>query len=67
MNRFKNYGLWVAIFSFIPLLTEALADYDILIKLPGNYEKLVTALLSIFVLAGIISNPKEGKWFSDEK
>lgn len=63
MNKFKNYGLWVAIFAFIPVLLEALG-MDIL---PQNYEEVIKGLLGILVLAGIISNPKEGKGFIDTK
>ena len=57
-RRWKNYALWLAIASFIPIFVSALADYNILITLPENYEKLIIALLGILVLAGIISNPE---------
>lgn len=68
MKRIRNYGLWAAIFAFIPLLVEALGDYNILVELPGNYEKIVIGFLGILVLAGIISNPTtENKGFGDDK
>ena len=63
MERFKNYGLWVSIFAFIPLLLNA---FGINI-LPGNYTELVNAFLGILVLAGIISNPQKGKGYLDPK
>lgn len=53
MNRWKNYGLWAAIFAFIPMLLEAFG----LDVLPANYEELWKALLSILVIAGILNNP----------
>lgn len=53
-NRWKNYGLWVSIFAFIPLVLNAFG----LKVLPANYNELITALLSILVMAGIISNPE---------
>ncbi|SHJ70729.1 hypothetical protein [Tepidibacter formicigenes] len=67
MNRWKNYGLWLALFSFIPILLDSLKVYDINLILPGNYSELVIGFLGLLSLAGIISNPKEGTWFSDEK
>ncbi|SHH05720.1 hypothetical protein [Tepidibacter thalassicus] len=66
-NKFRNYGLWVSILAFIPILADSLKVYDINIILPGNYETLTKAFLSILIIAGIISNPKEGKWFLDDK
>lgn len=67
MNRWKNYGLWASIFAFIPLFVDALADYDILVKLPNNYDKLVMSFLGILVLAGIINNPTtSNKGFLDD-
>jgi len=67
-NRFKNYALWIAIASFLPLLADGLKVYDIDIILPGNYDILVKSLLGILVLAGLINNPNtENKWFGDDK
>ncbi|MCY6484014.1 holin [Clostridium aestuarii] len=63
MEKFKNYGLWVSIFAFIPMVLEAFG-LDIL---PGNYDQLVNAFLTILVLAGIISNPEKGKGYLDDK
>ena len=64
LSRFKNYGLWVAIFAAIPLILKALG----LNILPADYDQIVTAILSILVMAGIINNPTtESKWFSDDK
>ena len=67
MNRLKSYPLWLAIAGLIPMLVSALADYNILVVLPGNYDKLVIAVLGILVLAGIINNPTtEDHGFKDE-
>ena len=60
MNRFKNYGLWVSIFSFIPMLAEVFGW-----RLPINYSEIVNVVLAVLVLLGIISNPTQGKWYSD--
>jgi len=53
LKRFKNYGLWISIFAFIPLLLKGF-NIDIL---PSNYSEIVSSFLGILVLAGIISNP----------
>lgn len=62
MERWKNYGLWLSVFAFIPMLLRAF-NIDVI---PANYDEIVNAFLGILVLAGIISNPKEGKWFIDK-
>ncbi|KJS84978.1 MAG: hypothetical protein JM58_09415 [Peptococcaceae bacterium BICA1-8] len=66
--RFKNYGLWIAIFAFIPLLSTALGTYDIRLVLPVNYDELVIGALGILVLAGILNSPTtQNKGFMDDK
>lgn len=66
--RWKNYGLYAAILAFFPVITDALGFYNINLPLPGNYDKVVTGLLGILVLAGIINNPTtENKGFGDDK
>lgn len=68
MKRWKNYGLWVAIFAYIPLVVDALKIYNLQILLPTNYDILVKGLLCILGLLGIISNPTtESRWFLDDK
>lgn len=63
-SRFKNYGLWVSILAFIPMLCDAFG----LKILPANYEQLCKALLSILVVAGILNNPStENAGFLDDK
>ncbi len=63
-SRFKNYGLWVSILSFIPLFLKGF-NIDIL---PENYGEMVTSLLGILVLAGIVNNPNtDSKWYLDDR
>ncbi|EZP78838.1 hypothetical protein H839_03181 [Parageobacillus genomosp. 1] len=62
MERFKNYGLWLAIGSFAIL---ALQTFGIDIDL-GKYERLYEAFLSILVMAGILNNPSLGRGYSDK-
>lgn len=68
MKRFKNLALWSSILAFLPLLAESLEVYNFHFVLPGNYEKLGTAILGILVLAGILNNPTtDNKGFGDDK
>lgn len=61
-NRWKNYGLWLSIAAFIPLLLSSFG-----IEILPNYQELVNAFLAILVTAGIISNPTTmAKWFRDD-
>ncbi|MBW6409126.1 phage holin [Clostridium weizhouense] len=63
-SRFKNYGLWISIASLIPLILKCFGVEVI----QGDYEQIVQAILSIFVMLGIVSNPMtESKWFNDDK
>lgn len=63
-SRFKNYGLWVSIAALIPMVLQG---FGINI-LPDNYQEIVNAVLSILVMAGILSNPTTScKWYVDDK
>lgn len=65
--RWKNYGLWVAIIALIPLVADALEAYNINVILPGNYDILAKAILSILILAGILNSPTtKNKGFLDD-
>ncbi|AMX83268.1 holin [Geobacillus subterraneus] len=62
MERFKNYGLWLGIGSFVVLALETFGvDIDL-----GKYEQLYHALLSVLVMAGILNNPSLGRGYSDK-
>lgn len=67
MERFKSYALWAAVLAFIPLLADSLGVYNVHLVLPGNYAEIVTALLGILVLAGIVTNPSNGKGYKDDE
>jgi uncharacterized membrane protein len=64
-NRLKSYPLWVAVFAFVPMISDALGFYNISLPLPGNYEKLVVAFMGILVLAGLLNNPSSGTGYKD--
>jgi uncharacterized membrane protein len=62
VERFKNYGLWLGIGSFVVLALETFGvDIDL-----GKYEQLYHALLSILVMAGILNNPSLGRGYFDK-
>lgn len=61
-NKWKNYGLWLAIASLLGMILQD-AGFHIA---PEKFEKYVDAVLTILVLAGIISNPSIGKGFVDK-
>lgn len=62
MERFKNYGLWVSLAS---LILMALQDAGVHIT-PEKFNAYVQSILGILVVLGIVSNPKEGKWYQDK-
>jgi uncharacterized membrane protein len=61
MSKFKNYGLWVALFALGGLIVN---DFGLLAA--EQYDQYVAAILSILVAAGVVSNPSIGKGFSDK-
>lgn len=62
-NRWKNYGLWLSIAAFIPLLLSSFG-----INMIPNYQEIVNAFLALLVTAGIISNPTtKNLWYRDDK
>lgn len=58
-NRYKNYGLWLALFSLIGLL---LRDTGLSFS---SYEEYVDLLMYILIALGVVSNPSIGKGYSD--
>lgn len=62
-NRFKNYGLWLAIAALVGM---AVQDLGLPIT-PEKYQNYVDAILWVAVLAGVINNPSKGKGFNDPK
>jgi uncharacterized membrane protein len=62
VRRLKNYGLWVAIASLLFMVVQDLGFH----VTPEKWNTYVDVILGILVMLGIISNPKEGKWFGDQ-
>lgn len=62
MKRWQNYGLWVAVASLLFMIVQDLGFH----VTPEKWDVYVDLILGILIMLGIISNPKEGKWYSDE-
>ncbi len=63
-SRFRNYGLWISIAALIPMVLHTFG-FDVL---PDNYQEITSAILSILVMLGILSNPTtDCKWYIDDK
>ena len=60
-SKFKNYGLWVAVAALVGMILQ---DAGLTIT-PEKYEAYVQAVLSVLILAGIITNPSLGKGLKD--
>lgn len=58
-NKYKNYGLWLAIFSLIGL---ALRDSGLIIESYGEYVELI---MYILIALGVVSNPSMGTGYTD--
>ena len=72
MNRFKNYGLLMAITSQLLLVAQLGAalffDYKITEELKGEIVAFVDAVLILLSVLGIVNNPTtENKGFGDDK
>ncbi|QVY63003.1 holin [Cytobacillus gottheilii] len=62
MAKWKNYGLWVAVAALFGMVLQ---DAGLAIT-PEKFNGYVDAILTVLVLAGIVSNPSVGKGFGDK-
>ncbi|MEB4894235.1 hypothetical protein P9Y62_24340 [Bacillus thuringiensis] len=62
-EKFKNYGLWVALFALLGMvLMDTVPHFN-----AGRYQEYVDMILYILIAAGVVSNPTAGKWFADKR
>ncbi|EEL37170.1 hypothetical protein bcere0020_53510 [Bacillus cereus Rock3-29] len=62
-EKFKNYGLWVALFAVLGMvLMDTVPHFN-----AGRYQEYVDMILYILIAAGVVSNPTAGKWFADKQ
>lgn len=59
-SRFKNYGLWIALFALLNLF---LTDSGIIIE---HYQQYVDLIMYILIAVGIVINPSLGTGFKDD-
>lgn len=59
-KRARNYGLWVSAFALLFML---LSDLGYGID-AGRWDMYVDLFMGILVAAGVVSDPKAGKWFT---
>lgn len=59
--KWQNYGLWVALGALVTMIITDLTNVT-----PEKVETYVNVVLGILVAAGVVSNPREGKWFADK-
>ncbi|MEG0431036.1 MAG: holin [Anaerovoracaceae bacterium] len=62
MNKWKNYGLWTSLFSLFGLILCNTGQID-----AGQYQTIVSSILSVLTALGIISNPSSGCGFTDKE
>ncbi|WP_089282336.1 hypothetical protein [Anaerovirgula multivorans] len=65
--KYRNYGLWVSIFSLVGLLLGNYGLYETIGLDTESYQTIVDALLATLAMAGVISNPEKGDWYKDSK
>lgn len=59
-NKYKNYGLWLALFSLLGLL---LRDTGLMFESYGEYVELI---MYILIALGVVSNPSMGIGYTDK-
>ena len=63
MSRFKNYGLWLALFSLFSMI---LKDFFKINIAEEQYSLYVNTKLTILILLGIVNNPSLGRGYKDK-
>ncbi|MGL5714702.1 MAG: hypothetical protein ACRCX2_16910, partial [Paraclostridium sp.] len=59
----RNYGLWCSILALVFLLLQ---DFGVIVT-PERFTLYTDTVMSILIIAGIVSNPKEGNFFMDKE
>jgi phi LC3 family holin len=69
MNKWRNKGLWVALVSTLLLAAQAIGaifGFEVTDETISNVMVAVNSVLSVLVVAGVVSNPSQGEGFKDE-
>lgn len=59
-NKYKNYGLWLALFSLLGLI---LRDTGFMFD---SYQEYVDLFMYVLIALGVVSNPSMGTGYSDK-
>jgi phi LC3 family holin len=69
-SKWRNGGLWVALVSALLMAAQSIAalfGYVITNEQIADVMVAVNAVLFFLAVAGVVSNPKSGTGFKDEK
>ena len=64
MDRFKNYGLWLSLFSLLGMVLQDFFNVDLV---QSQYELYVNTIMTILILLGIVNNPSIGIGYRDRR
>jgi phi LC3 family holin len=70
MNKWRNKGLWVALVSTLLLATQAIGTifgFEVTDETISKVMVAVNSVLSVLVVAGVVSNPSQGSGFKDSE
>jgi uncharacterized membrane protein len=68
--RAKNYGFWMSMASAVVLCAQALAPilgFHLVDGFDLKVSTAVTAVLGVLTVLGVVSNPKEGSFYTGDK
>lgn len=68
MSKWKNYGLWVSLTAAVLLAVQTVGGLFGVTITPEQYDGVVAAVnavLGVLVVLGIVSNPADGKGYTD--
>ena len=63
MDRLKNYGLWLALFSLAAMILKDFFGVNIVEE---QYDLYVDAIMTILIGLGIVNNPSLGRGYKDK-
>ena len=63
MDRLKNYGLWLALFSLVAMILKDFFGVNIVEE---QYELYVDTIMTILIGLGIVNNPSLGRGYKDK-
>ena len=62
-NRFKNYGLWLGLFSLVGMILKDFFGVDMVEE---QYSAYIDTIMTVLICLGIINNPSHGVGYKDK-